>query len=164
MPCAALALCGAVAGCETSSVPFARDGAALAHDAGLGNAMDGATFDPLDASASEPRDGNSTTLLDGDREAGRPVPCSTRAPTSCPEPAPRYADVMPIFASRCVVCHFGEPNGPWPLDNYRHIADWQDEIRSNLLACSMPPRDSGIALTDEESAMILGWLRCDLPQ
>jgi hypothetical protein len=85
------------------------------------------------------------------------------APTACPEPAPRYADVAPIFQQRCVICHSGW-EGPWPLNDYGHVADWQDSIRTNLLDCSMPPPDAGIPITVEERVAILTWIRCGLPK
>ncbi|WP_224244574.1 c-type cytochrome [Hyalangium gracile] len=85
------------------------------------------------------------------------------APTSCPEPAPRYADVAPIFQQRCVVCHNGS-GGPWPLDDYGHVSDWQDSIRDYVRECIMPPSDSGVTMTVEERVAILTWLRCGLPR
>src|SRR4051812_1859778 len=35
-----------------------------------------------------------------------PVPksCSVSAPTKCPDPAPKYADVVPIFEAKCATC------------------------------------------------------------
>ena len=94
------------------------------------------------------------------------VACSVRAPTECPDPAPRYADVSPIFTARCITCHNGVPNGPWPLIGYDHVADWQDTIRDELLRCSMPPPDAGASavLPDDERMAILVWLRCGLPR
>lgn len=94
-----------------------------------------------------------------------PTPsCSVPAPTSCPEPAPHYADVAPIFEQRCVLCHKGDFSGPWPLTDYGHVADWQDSIRSNLLDCSMPPSDAGVPMALEERLAILTWIRCGLPK
>jgi len=86
--------------------------------------------------------------------------CSVSAPLACPEPAPRYADVAPIFERRCSSCHNGEPREPWPLDNYNHVADWQDLVRAAVLHCDMPPPDSDITLSDEESQTILAWIKC----
>jgi hypothetical protein len=43
----------------------------------------------------------------------------------------------------------------WPLTTYSHVADWHDEIRSEMLKCSMPPPDAGIAMPDEERERIL---------
>ncbi|MDY7225451.1 hypothetical protein [Hyalangium rubrum] len=93
-----------------------------------------------------------------------PSTCSVPSPTSCPEPAPRYADVAPIFERRCVTCHAGTPGGPWSLADYGHVADWQDTIRTNVRDCSMPPPDSGVPMTLEERTAILTWIRCGLPQ
>jgi len=90
--------------------------------------------------------------------------CTAIAPTECPDPAPRYADVTPIFERRCASCHSGVPGGPWPLDNYEHIADWALSVRDELLRCSMPPANSGVTITAEERAQILAWVRCGYPE
>jgi hypothetical protein len=90
--------------------------------------------------------------------------CIVAAPTRCPDPAPRYADVEPIFAERCVTCHSGVSGGPWPLVSYGHVAAWFAEIRGAMLSCSMPPPDAGVPMTVEERELILAWIRCDLPQ
>lgn len=94
----------------------------------------------------------------------QPPSCSVPIPTSCPDPAPRYADVSPIFESRCVTCHAGAPGGPWSLEGYGHVADWQDSIREELRYCSMPPADAGVPMTTEERVAILTWIRCGLPR
>lgn len=99
------------------------------------------------------------------REETPPDPvCDVTAPTECPAPAPVYADVQPIFQGKCVSCHFSASEGPWPLNSYRHVADWWDVIRDDLLACSMPPRDSNVTLSDEERQLILTWIRCGYPE
>ena len=89
-----------------------------------------------------------------------PLTCSVSAPTRCPSPAPRYPDIAPIIMERCVPCHAGVPNGPWPLTEYQHVADWQDTIRSNLLDCTMPPPEASIPMTNGERLAILDWIRC----
>jgi hypothetical protein len=87
--------------------------------------------------------------------------CSVDAPTSCPDPAPRYADVAPIIDQRCVQpCHSGLPEGPWPLTDYQHVADWADVVRTDLILCVMPPADGGTSISDEERGAILTWIRC----
>lgn len=103
-------------------------------------------------------------LPDGGTGDEQPSACSVTAPTSCPEPAPGYADVAPIFERRCVACHAGNPGGPWSLADYGHVSDWQDTIRSNVRDCSMPPSDAGIPMTLEERGAILTWIRCGLPR
>jgi hypothetical protein len=110
----------------------------------------------------------------GEPDAGPSIPdggtgpepsvCAVTAPASCPEPAPRYADVEPIFQSRCVVCHKGEEGGPWSLGDYGHVADWQDTIRTHVRDCTMPPEDAGIPMTVAERTAILTWIRCGLPR
>ena len=89
--------------------------------------------------------------------------CAPIAPTECPEPAPHYPDVAPIFERRCASCH-GIAGGPWPLDNYEHVADWASFVRDELLRCSMPPPDSGVTMPAEERDQILAWVRCGSPK
>jgi hypothetical protein len=86
------------------------------------------------------------------------------APTACPAPEPRFADVQPIIHDHCATpCHNGAPGGPWPLDAYQDVKDWEDLIRSDLLDCTMPPADGGVPLSDADRAAILGWIRCGSP-
>lgn len=92
-----------------------------------------------------------------------PIMCDVTAPSSCPEPTVKYATIKPIVAERCVPCHDGR--GPqWPFADYGDLADWQDAIRGMLLACEMPPPDSGITMTTAEREQMLGWIRCGLPR
>jgi hypothetical protein len=100
----------------------------------------------------------------GEAGAYTPPPCTVVAPTACPDPAPTYADVEPIFTQRCVVCHMGSANGPWPLTNYGHIASWSDDIRAMLLTCTMPPPEERTPLPNAENLAILTWIRCGMPQ
>jgi cytochrome c5 len=93
-----------------------------------------------------------------------PEPCSPTAPTACPDPPPKYADVKPVFDAKCVTCHSGAAGGPWPLNDYGTIASWQSEIRGELLGCSMPPVDAGAPLTNEERMSLLTWIQCGAPQ
>lgn len=87
--------------------------------------------------------------------------CTVTAPTDCPDPAPRYADVAPIIGAHCASpCHWGAPGGPWPLTDYPHVADWQDVVRDDLLDCSMPPPEADSTMTDAERTAILVWIRC----
>ena len=92
-----------------------------------------------------------------------PENCNVVLPTECPSPSPVYTDVQPIFAERCVACHSGAPGGPWPLTTYGHVATWRDTIRAALATCEMPPVDSGLTLSPEESSLILTWIRCGMP-
>ncbi len=80
--------------------------------------------------------------------------------TACPDPPPHYADVAGILQQRCVPCHYDQPDGPWPLENYRQVADWQDVVRDDLLLCTMPPADGGVTMTEDERLAIITWLRC----
>jgi hypothetical protein len=90
-----------------------------------------------------------------------PLTCTITAPTTCADPSPRYADVAPIIEARCAgPCHSGIPDGPWPLTDYSHVADWQDVVRADLLDCSMPPPGEGVVMSDAERTAILIWIRC----
>jgi len=98
--------------------------------------------------------------------AGGPPACGVVGPTACPSPAPRYADVAAIVDQRCAgPCHSGVlADGPWPLTDYDHVADWADVIRGELLGCSMPPADSDVMMTLEERLAVLTWIRCGSPE
>jgi cytochrome c5 len=89
----------------------------------------------------------------------QPAECHATRVTECPSAAPVYADVEPLFQDVCSTCH-SEPGGPWPLDDYAHVADWQDVIRDDLLTCAMPPPDSAVSLADTDRQLILTWIRC----
>jgi hypothetical protein len=86
--------------------------------------------------------------------------CPVAPPTVCPDPPLRYGDVSEIFGRRCVSCHYGAVNGPWPLLTYSHAADWYDIIRSQMIDCTMPPLDSGFTMTTDERIQILTWILC----
>jgi hypothetical protein len=129
-----------------------------------GDAAPDGPADRLPDSAPE-ADGGDADRDGHTRDAGAdtvqmPPPCTVIAPTSCPDPAPRYADIAPIVGERCVPCHYGMPNGPWPLNSYRHLVDWHDTIPDVLRTCLMPPPDSGMTMTDDERVAILTWLLC----
>ncbi|HWA75300.1 MAG TPA: hypothetical protein VG937_23345 [Polyangiaceae bacterium] len=92
-----------------------------------------------------------------------PVACTVTAPLECPDPAPRYPDVAPIFEARCssaAACHAGAEGGPWPLNTYDDVSDWQDVIRAEVLHCTMPPPDSDMTISDQEREAILTWVKC----
>jgi hypothetical protein len=91
-----------------------------------------------------------------------PPPCAIQAPTECADPSLTYADVEPIFAARCVVCHGTNP-GSWALNTYGHVAHWRDTIRAALLTCAMPPAEAQMSLPEAESLLILHWIRCGMP-
>jgi hypothetical protein len=115
----------------------------------------------LDAAMSDGSDASDAQAAIGDAAAA--ASCMAVAPTSCPEPGPRYDAVAPIFERRCVVCHNGS-DGMWPLSTYQHVADWYGEIRSMMLSCGMPPVDSGMTMELEERQLILSWIRCGFPR
>ncbi|MET0795020.1 MAG: cytochrome c [Polyangiaceae bacterium] len=105
--------------------------------------------------AKEPGEGTELTPI---------AECKVQAPTACPDPATRYADVVDIFRSKCVSCHYGAAGGPWPLTTYEDASDWKDTIRDDLLDCSMPPPDAGVELSDQDRRAILTWVRCGAGQ
>jgi hypothetical protein len=106
----------------------------------------------------------AATLGCGGSSAGvEPLTCNAVAPTACAvEPPPRYGQIAGIVHERCVSsCHDGlDPLGPWPLTAYDDVADWNDIIRDELVACTMPPPDSGRTIPDDERQALLMWLRC----
>jgi hypothetical protein len=119
--------------------------------------------EPMEAALADAGAHDATAPVDAAaRDATPSVPCTAVAPTACPDPAPTYADVAPIIERRCSGCHSPQTIH-WPLDTYQHVADWQDTIRSMLLECAMPPADAGGPLPADESAVMLGFLRCGLP-
>ncbi len=100
-----------------------------------------------------------------ERNGTPPIVCTVTAPTACPEPAPRYADVAPIIGQHCAApCHWGMPGGPWPLTDYPHVADWADVVRDEVLNCTMPPPEDDTEMTDTDRTAILTWIRCGFPE
>lgn len=103
-------------------------------------------------------------VRDEDASDGQTVPaCDVVPPVTCDEPPPRYADVAPIFSTRCAACHNGAGE-EWPLTSYQHVADWSGEIRAQMIACTMPPLDSGLRMPTKERQLILKWIRCGFPR
>ncbi len=117
-------------------------------------------------SGAEPADGgiaDADTLDAGDGGIVPAPDCKATAPRACPEPAPHWKDVYPIFMRRCIGCHNGAGE-EWPLSSYEHVADWYGEIRAQMLACTMPPLDAGIDMPVAERQTILSWIRCGFPK
>jgi hypothetical protein len=112
---------------------------------------------PEDAASPQPDGGNDAGAFDPLES------CISDPPTVCPDPAPHYPDVAPIFAARCVSCHNGG-DGQWPLSEYQHVADWSGEIRGQLIACTMPPAEARVPITRDERMLILTWIRCGFSQ
>lgn len=116
-----------------------------------------------DAAAPDAAQTDGGTAASDAGTAPMPPVCDVVAPTACPDPMPRYADVEPIFQQRCLSCHDGKGK-EWPLVDYAHIASWFREIQAAMLQCKMPPLDSGVTMPVEEREAILAWIRCDLPR
>jgi len=87
-------------------------------------------------------------------------PCTVTAPTECPSPAVTYADVAPIFSTSCATCHTGKGKDPWSLSDYDSVADWQELVRAEVLNCTMPPKGSGVHVSNEDRQKLLAWVRC----
>ncbi len=111
----------------------------------------------------DPPPGPAPSDAGAQADAAPVIPCTVTAPTACPDPAPRYPDVEPIFQQRCVVCH-SDHSARWPLTTFNHVADWADQIHDDMLTCAMPPPQAGIPITTEERIAILTWIRCGFPQ
>lgn len=108
-------------------------------------------------------EGGASDASDGGRSPVAPRVCTIKAPTACKEPAPVYADVAPIFEQRCFACHGGlTGQTQWPLTTYSHAASWRDLLLAALVLCQMPPADSGLEIPDDESLLILRWIRCGM--
>lgn len=178
-------LLAALWGCETAKPEAAGgdDAATPASDAAVSPPVDAANLPtqdaqvvPLDTGVAVDLDARvvADAALDGGvspSDAGPPrdaavlpLVCNVPAPASCPSPAPRYPEIAAIIKQRCASCHSPLWTGPWPLDTYGHVADWQDTIQANLLDCSMPPPDAGVPMTVDERVSILTWIKCGLPQ
>jgi len=144
---------------ETTLRDAGESSDARAEDASLfADAATDAESEPPDAEAHD------TGVPDAAKpDTGPPPACEVVAPTVCPDPMPRYADVSPIFAARCTGCHNGS-DGMWPLSSYQHVADWYGEIRAAMISCTMPPVDSGQTMPLEERLKILDWIRCGFPR
>lgn len=99
----------------------------------------------------------------GDAALPLPEGCPLTPPSSCSSPAPHYADVDAIIKNRCFTCHDGTGE-QWGLDSYEHVADWFNEIRAQMIACTMPPLDSGITMPSSERMEIVRWIRCGYPK
>jgi hypothetical protein len=41
---------------------------------------------------------------------------------------------------------------------------WADVVRADLIDCSMPPGEGGVAMADEERLAVLVWIRCGFPE
>jgi hypothetical protein len=72
-----------------------------------------------------------------------------------------YGTIKPIIDRACVPCHFDSdaPDASWPLTTYDDVREWDDQIRIDVLNCSMPPRDAGVTMTDNERARVVNWIR-----
>lgn len=167
--------CGLFAACQSVNNPEdeARDAEASVPEPDADD-LDADASDASEADAGDIEQDAETALdaaedaaADGEADADT-FACTVVAPTECPDGGPTYADVAPIIEQRCAVpCHSPEAaaaGGAWSLHDYRHVADWRDTIRTNLLACTMPPRDAGLSIPADESMLILTWIRCDLPR
>lgn len=108
--------------------------------------------------AASPKKGSTTGATQLVQE------CNMQEPTGCPTPAPTYNDIVPLLQSSCVSCHNGDVGGPWPLTTYEHVSDWGDNVRSDLVGCTMPPADAGITMSAEDRGAILAWIRCGMPK
>jgi len=141
LPCCALLVlaCLAVPACgdDDDGDPEGSAGSAAGMDAGAGG-------------GAGPSDGG----------VPQAIVCEVQAPRACSvDPKPKFADVMPILAERCLSCHDGTGE-QWPLLSYSHVALWNNQIRESMLHCTMPPSDAGIDMPTEEREALLMWIDC----
>jgi hypothetical protein len=140
------------------SEPMEPDASTEPDDAATDPDMDAGDDGATDDAASD-------AAMDADAEVddAEPVVCDVTAPRACPDPAPSYTDVEPIFEEHCISCHDGLGEH-WPLTSYEHVADWYDTIRAMMLSCGMPPADAGTSISTSERELILTWIRCGYPE
>jgi uncharacterized membrane protein len=112
---------------------------------------------------SEGKD-DPSTLRPGDMVISTehcPMPASDQCESSDP---PSYARVVaPIVARRCVTCHTGLGDAPWPLDTHGNLSAWKGEALQQLYRCTMPPADAGVPFTEGERTLLWEWLVCGAP-
>jgi hypothetical protein len=91
--------------------------------------------------------------------------CVPPAYEACPAAVPSFAkDIAPIINQRCNNCHVaGVDGGPWPLDTWQNIKDWQDLLITDLHGCTMPPADAGTPFPADERDKVWAWLMCNAP-
>ncbi|MEM6926936.1 MAG: hypothetical protein AAF602_08420 [Myxococcota bacterium] len=89
--------------------------------------------------------------------------------------APTFAEVGPIFESRCISCHQEGGIGPFRLDTYADAKPWADASAAATAARSMPPFlvvgdgscgefEDSEWLTDEQLATIADWAAAGAPE
>jgi len=128
-----------------------------------GGCVDGGSAGSSSSSSSGAQ--TSSSALDaGTVDAHVEPACGVEAPTSCTNAALRFQDVQPILSQRCQACHSAAAGISWPLEQYSHVKDWADDVRTDLVNCTMPPPDAGIVMTLEERMTVLTWLRCGHPE
>ena len=122
-----------------------------------------------DAGASKPGPDADVTNPPASPDAQAPIDptmtfCGAPAPETCPSPKPSYSkQVAPILDAKCNNCHVGGIDKPWSLADYQSVDDWRISILQDILSCTMPPLDGGVALTTEERDVIAGWIACKAP-
>jgi len=91
------------------------------------------------------------------------------ASTTCPSPAPTFAQIQPIVEKSCVPCHDGTMKDVvtgedvWPLTTYDDVAEWGSIVKNSILECTMPPADGAVPITDAERSAIVQWVLCKTP-
>jgi hypothetical protein len=136
----------ALVGCASNqALPLVEDGGAVSGDADL-----------------------AACVADGPIGMQRPgCPSDLPPDTDCATESPFYADVAPVFAARCSVCHHaGGLETKYIFDTYAQVHD-NTAIRTRILtqiyACRMPPPCAPDLSADERRTM-LKWLVCGAPE
>jgi uncharacterized membrane protein len=89
--------------------------------------------------------------------------CLDDPPTSCPPTPPTYAQVEPVLAHACVLCHEAEGQvRTIPLDTYDAVYARRDAAEKLVSTCAMPK--DGVVLTDDERRALLTWFVCGAPR
>lgn len=86
--------------------------------------------------------------------------CPNDLPAACPSSPPSYAQVAPIFQSKCQSCHSAGGTAPDRFfDTYDQIAAQQSATLDQIYSCKMPPAGFP-TLSDAERQLVLSWLVC----
>jgi uncharacterized membrane protein len=99
----------------------------------------------------------------GSGDGGVGEVCMVTAPTACTQTQLGWAQIEPIIVAHCTICHDGS-QPQWPLRTYSDVADWADIVRGDVVGCTMPPPESGSAMTNAERLLILEWIKCGFPR
>lgn len=91
-------------------------------------------------------------------------PCPNDLPAACPSPTPSYSQqVAPIISAHCLKCHApGGQEASKDFTTWSGVSFYRQPILTQFYSCRMPPEGEPRP-TDQERALLLGWLVCGSP-